>query len=82
MKKIFSLFAAILFAGSMMASPEQHFKETVALANGSFTAEAGGVPAYITWKAGNDKLTITRAFTKGTLFLLKPRPDILLIRLL
>lgn len=60
MKKIFSLFAAILFAGSMMASPEQHFKETVALANGSFSAEAGGVPAYITWKAGNDKLTITQ----------------------
>ncbi|MCR5050687.1 MAG: DUF6359 domain-containing protein [Paludibacteraceae bacterium] len=64
MKKIFSLLAAVLFASSTMAAPAQHFQQTVTLSSGSFTAEAGNVPAYITWKAGNDKLTITQL--KGT----------------
>lgn len=64
MKKIFSIFAAILFAGSMMAAGAQHFKETIDLSSGVFTAASGDVPAFITWKAGNDKLTITQL--KGT----------------
>ncbi|MBO4690059.1 MAG: hypothetical protein J5621_04215 [Paludibacteraceae bacterium] len=66
MKKLFSIFAAVLFAGSMMAAEAQHFTQTITLNSGTFTAASEDVPAFITWKGGNDKLTIKQLKGKGT----------------
>ena len=62
MKKIFSLFAAILFAGSMMAADAIHYSGTIAKADGAGGTDAKGNPTVV-WAIG-DKITVTQY--KGT----------------
>lgn len=62
MKKIFSFFAAILFAGSMMAADAIHYSGTIAKADGAGGTDAKGNPTVV-WAIGN-KITVTQY--KGT----------------
>lgn len=65
MRKFFTLFAAILLAGSVFAADAQKLSAVVDLSQGVFTPKAGETPAYITWTAANGNITIKQIKAKS-----------------
>ena len=65
MKKISFLFAAILFAGSMMASPAIHYSETLTISSGISGNDANN-NATLIWKTSDSKIFVKHLKGSGT----------------